>query len=61
MPVEIDSFTTEVTLLDQSPSLTGPQMEALIQELLRRLERKQRDDKQSERNTSFDQGVRPWK
>jgi hypothetical protein len=53
MPVEIDSFTTEVTLTDKNSRLSGPQLEALIQEVLRRVERKQKEDQRAEQNASF--------
>jgi hypothetical protein len=53
MPVEIDSFTTEVTLTDKNSRLSGPQLEALIQEVLRRVERKQKEDQRAEHNASF--------
>ena len=61
MPVDIESFTTEVTLVDQAQSMSGKQLEALIQEIMRRMERKQRDDQHAERSASFTQGIKPWK
>lgn len=53
MPVEIESFTTEVTLAEPGGKLSPQQIELLIQEILRRLQRKQREDDQAERNASF--------
>ena len=53
MPVDIESFTTEVTLVNKDSKMSGPQMESLIQEIIRRLERKQRDDQRTEQNASF--------
>lgn len=54
MPIDIESFTTEVTLADGNASMSGAQLELLVQEIMRRIERKQRDDQQSRENTSFD-------
>ena len=54
MPIDIESFTTEVTLADTNASMSGAQLELLVQEIMRRIERKQRDDQQSRENTSFD-------
>ncbi len=53
MPVEIQSFTTEVTLLDEQSNWSPAQMERLIQEVLRRVERQQRDTAQSRKTSSF--------
>ena len=54
MPIDIESFTTEVTLADSNASMSAAQLEHLVQEIMRRIERKQRDDQQSRENTSFD-------
>ena len=53
MPVDIESFTTEVTLVNKDSKMSASQMESLIQEIIRRLERKQRDDQRTEQNASF--------
>lgn len=55
MPVEIESFTTEVTLLDQESLLSARQMESLIQEIMRRIERAQRAEEFAKQNSSFEQ------
>jgi len=57
MPVEIESFTTEVTLLDKNARMSSQQTEQLIQEIMRRIERKARSDEQSKQNASFDQSA----
>ena len=54
MPIDIESFTTEVTLVDGNPSTNAAQFEQLVQEVMRRIERKQRDDQKSRENSSFD-------
>ena len=54
MPVEIDSFTTEVTLVDRDTPLSARQIESIVQEVFRRLDRKTRDDDRSERAASFE-------
>lgn len=55
MPVDIESFTTEVTLVDKDSKMSPQHVEQLIQEIMRRIERKQRADQQAEQNASFDQ------
>lgn len=54
MPIDIESFTTEVTLVDGNSSTNAAQFEQLVQEVMRRIERKQRDDQKSRENSSFD-------
>jgi hypothetical protein len=40
--------------VDSSAALGGPQLEILIQEIIRRIERKQRDDQLARKNAAFD-------
>jgi hypothetical protein len=54
MPVEIDTFTTEVTVVDEDGGLSGRRLEMLIEEIVRRVERRRRDEERLHENTSFD-------
>lgn len=61
MPIDIESFTTEVSLVDTDTQLGGPQIEQLVQEIIRRIERRQRENHQAERNAAFDHRIPPRK
>lgn len=54
MPIEIESFTTDVALVDRDAAMSGPQLEMLVQEIMRRIERKQKEDQRAKQNASFD-------
>jgi hypothetical protein len=47
MPVEVGTFTTEVTVADGDLPLSGAQLEQLVRLVLRRVEEKQRAEKQT--------------
>ncbi len=44
MPIDVGSFTTEVTVVDGELPLSSEQVERLVQLILRRLEAKQREE-----------------
>lgn len=53
MPVEVGTFTTEVTALDGEMPLSPGQLEQLIQLIARRLEEQQRAKAESREATSI--------
>lgn len=58
MPIEIDSFTTDVSLVDRETALSPRQLEQIVEEVLRRLERRQREQQRAAQNSSYDQLAR---
>ena len=53
MPIEIDAVTTEISLPDRNALLSPRQMEQIVREVFRRLNDKQREDRQADDASSF--------
>jgi hypothetical protein len=59
MPVHIEEMSTEVTALDGELPLTERQIERLVQIILKRLEAKQREARQTQEAVSLKRGAAP--
>ncbi len=53
MPIEVGSFSTEVTMLDRELPLSPKQIEAIVQEVARRIQKATQDEERRSQSASF--------